>query len=101
MIIRVEEPTTCEYIITVHSRSLCKHPAFKIEEKSKKFNLVCSPALKQKAFNKYQQKKREEKENNEKLKKKILEEEKGDISNIVCILRRGISRVSQTTAMKC
>ena len=56
-IVRVEEPATCEYIITVHSVKLCDHPAFHIEEKTKKVNLICSPALSEKAYSKYVEKK--------------------------------------------
>lgn len=75
MILRVEEPATCEYIITVHSKGLCKHPAFKTEAKTRKFDLVCAPALREKAFNRYQQRKQEE------LDKKRAEEEQGTYLN--------------------
>jgi hypothetical protein len=56
MVIRVEEPATCEYIITVHSTNLCQHPAFHVKEKTTKINLVCSPLLTEKAYNKYMKK---------------------------------------------
>ena len=64
MVIRVEEPATCEYIISIHSKSLCSHPAFKVEETVKKVSLVCAPILTPKVFKKFkeEQKKRKEKE---------------------------------------
>lgn len=62
MIIRVEEPATCEYIITVHSVKLCDHPAFYIEEKTKKVNLICYPALSERAYSKYVEKRKEKEE---------------------------------------
>ena len=55
MVIRVEEPATCEYIISVHSKSLCSHPAFKVEETVKKVSLVCAPILSQKAYKKFKE----------------------------------------------
>ena len=74
MVIRVEEPATCEYIISIHSKNLCTHPAFKVEEKVKKVSLVCAPILSAKAYNRFQEKQKFIEEEKERQKKE--EEEK-------------------------
>ena len=68
-IIRVEEPATCEYIITVHSGNLCKHPAFHVKEKTTKISLICSPLLAEEAYNKYMEKQKVRKELEEQKRK--------------------------------
>ena len=74
MVIRVEEPATCQYIITIHSKSLCNHPAFKVEEKIKKVSLVCAPILSAKAYKKFQEEQILQKEE-EGRQRKLKEEE--------------------------
>ncbi|XP_057293166.1 protein OS-9-like [Hydractinia symbiolongicarpus] len=73
-IIRVEEPSTCEYIITIHSVKLCSHPLFKVKEKTKLVELKCSPALKDHEYNKYLEKENRRKAKEEEEKKKEEEE---------------------------
>lgn len=74
MVIRVEEPATCEYIISIHSKSLCTHPAFKVEEKVKKVSLVCAPILTQKAYKKFKEEQRIIEEGKEQQRKEKEEE---------------------------
>ena len=69
MVIRVEEPATCEYIISVHVKKLCTHPAFEVKEKTKKVTLTCSPILGEKAFKRYQEEQKFIKEENERKNK--------------------------------
>ncbi|XP_066927154.1 protein OS-9-like [Clytia hemisphaerica] len=73
MVIRVEEPATCEYIISVHVKKLCTHPAFEVKEKTKKVTLTCSPILGEKAFKRYQEEQKFIKEENDRKKKAAME----------------------------
>ena len=54
--VRVEEPSTCDYRITIHSKNLCSHPLFKAEEKTQSVEIVCAPALKKAQYEKYMKK---------------------------------------------
>merc|ERR1712226_724938 len=71
-IIRIEEPATCEYIITVHSAKLCTHPLFSKKETKKSINLVCSPALMEHEYNKYVEKMNKKKADEEQKLKDVL-----------------------------
>jgi len=73
-VIRVEEPSTCEYIITVNSKALCTHTLFKEKVKANEISLVCSPVLKEEDFNKYMEmKKAKEIEKKESMKRSSLD----------------------------
>ena len=51
--VSVDEPATCMYSISVHSKELCAHPLFKPLKKEKAREITCSPALTEEQYNDY------------------------------------------------
>lgn len=52
-IARIDEPTTCSYILTIHTTRICHHPYLKPPPKVKPKSVLCSPALTQDQFDIY------------------------------------------------
>ncbi|PIK36196.1 hypothetical protein BSL78_26977 [Apostichopus japonicus] len=50
---RIDEPTTCSYILTIHTTRICHHPYLKPPPKVKPKSVLCSPALTQDQFDIY------------------------------------------------
>jgi len=49
----VNEPSSCTYIMEVHTNKLCKHPLFKPPASQKPLAITCSPALPEEHYQKY------------------------------------------------
>ncbi|XP_076818274.1 uncharacterized protein LOC143464337 [Clavelina lepadiformis] len=50
---RVDEPSTCSYIITVRTHILCPHPHTRLIAASKSYDIVCQPMLSSSSYNQY------------------------------------------------
>ncbi|XP_065666931.1 protein OS-9 isoform X4 [Hydra vulgaris] len=86
-VLQVDEPESCQYVVTISSIKLCSHPLFKKQEENEHFNMVCSPSLSQDAYSKYLKLKKNKQANSKELKGKNKEKEaaankKPDIKNI-------------------
>lgn len=60
-IYRVDEPGTCNYVITVHTSRLCSHPLLKPLPSNKAHAIPCNPLLNEEQYFEYLQKLNEEK----------------------------------------
>ncbi|XP_055945301.1 protein OS-9-like isoform X2 [Argiope bruennichi] len=61
-IYRVDEPGTCNYVITVHTSRLCSHPQLKPLPAKKAYSIPCHPLLNEEQYSSYMKKLNEEKE---------------------------------------
>ncbi|GBN70371.1 Protein OS-9 [Araneus ventricosus] len=61
-IYRVDEPGTCNYVITVHTSRLCSHPQLKPLPTKKAYSIPCHPLLDEEQYSSYMKKLNEEKE---------------------------------------
>ena len=52
-LVRVDEPSTCSYILTVLTARLCDNPLFRPPADGKLHPITCSPALPQHHFDIY------------------------------------------------
>ena len=53
-IVRVDEPETCVYVITVHSPRICRHPHLKSPTPTQPIPIVCVPLLTNQQYLQYQ-----------------------------------------------
>ncbi|XP_031563676.1 protein OS-9-like [Actinia tenebrosa] len=49
----VDEPSSCTYVVVVHTEKLCNHPLFKPPADNKPLPITCSPALPQDHYQMY------------------------------------------------
>ncbi|KAL8570966.1 hypothetical protein ACOMHN_037826 [Nucella lapillus] len=54
-IVRVDEPETCAYVITVHTPRICSHPHLKSPTPTQPIPIVCAPLLTDQQYIQYQQ----------------------------------------------
>ncbi|EDO37285.1 predicted protein, partial [Nematostella vectensis] len=52
-IYRVDEPSSCSYVVDIHTSRLCKHPLFRPPPVSKPKSIKCSPALSKERYDTY------------------------------------------------
>ncbi|XP_076456317.1 protein OS-9-like isoform X2 [Babylonia areolata] len=52
-IVRVDEPETCVYVITVHTPRVCPHPHLKSPTPTQPIPIVCAPLLTNQQYSKY------------------------------------------------
>ncbi|XP_028402326.1 protein OS-9-like isoform X2 [Dendronephthya gigantea] len=50
---RIDEDSTCDYIINVYTDKLCSHSLFRPPSPPKKHSITCSPALREDQYKKY------------------------------------------------
>ncbi|CAL1297062.1 unnamed protein product [Larinioides sclopetarius] len=55
-IYRVDEPGTCNYIITIHTSRLCSHPQLKPLPTKKAYSIPCHPLLDEEQYSSYMKK---------------------------------------------
>ena len=53
VVVRVDEPSSCSYVITVHTNKLCKHSLFRSSPAQKPKSITCSPALPEERYKIY------------------------------------------------
>ena len=53
VVLRVDEPLSCSYVITVHTNKLCKHSLFRPNPAQKPHAITCSPALSEERYKIY------------------------------------------------
>lgn len=51
--LRVDEPSSCSYVITVHTNKLCHHSLFRPSPAQKPQAITCSPALSEERYKTY------------------------------------------------
>ncbi|RMX47348.1 hypothetical protein pdam_00012582 [Pocillopora damicornis] len=52
-VVRVDEPSSCSYVITVHTNKLCKHNLFRSSQVQEPQSITCSPALSEERYKIY------------------------------------------------
>jgi len=55
---RVDEPSTCSYVITVKTHLICSHPHTRLLSRYQAMNMVCQPLLPDAMYNRYQEQKK-------------------------------------------
>ena len=53
MVLRVDEPLSCLYVITVYTNKLCKHGLFGLASAEGPQPITCSPALSEERYKIY------------------------------------------------
>lgn len=53
LVLRVDEPLSCSYVITVYTNKLCKHGLFRSSAVRTPQAITCSPALSEERYNIY------------------------------------------------
>ncbi|KAL9968353.1 hypothetical protein ACROYT_G026714 [Oculina patagonica] len=53
VVLRVDEPSSCSYVITVHTNKLCQHSLFRPNPAQKPQAITCSPALSEERYKIY------------------------------------------------
>jgi len=53
LVLRVDEPSSCSYVITVYTNKLCKHSLFRSVLQQEPQAITCSPALSEERYNIY------------------------------------------------
>ncbi|XP_039273399.2 uncharacterized protein LOC120347469 isoform X1 [Styela clava] len=66
-IARVDEPSTCSYIITVHTPYICSHPNTKPLKNPKPVEIVCRPVLAPDDFAKFKEMEQAKKQNRKEI----------------------------------
>ena len=81
-LVSVDEPTTCQYILRVHTSRVCKHPSLKPLYSKKTLPVTCNPLLNEEDFHKYQEyQEKKKKDEEEEAKKLALKLSNGDESS--------------------
>ncbi|XP_070535964.1 protein OS-9-like [Ptychodera flava] len=70
---RVDEPSSCTYLLTIHTNRLCKHPHLRLPPTHKPRPILCFPALNHDQYAKYLDKKDDEEYEREQRMKAIEE----------------------------
>ncbi|KAK3737563.1 hypothetical protein QZH41_017761, partial [Actinostola sp. cb2023] len=52
-VVMVDEPSSCNYVMVVHTEKLCNHPLFKPPANRKPLAITCSPVLSEERYQKY------------------------------------------------
>ena len=53
VVLRVDEPLSCSYVIIVHTNKLCQHSLFRPNPAQKPHAITCSPALSEERYKIY------------------------------------------------